>query len=650
MFKIHTIKRWLKTLQLRRLLFVLLFLIVGVTALYLARAAPARVALESEGSGCKDGVSVGTDTVASGGQFLQFGSGTGQTGGVPPCYTLVWSDEFKGATLDSSKWNVENGPRRGGVNTSQAVTVENDALNIRTYTENGTHYTGFVTSLNKYMPRYGYMEARVDMDDSPGMWTAFWLHNKSVATPGNPWNNGVEMDIFEHYVRDSQGNDVSGSVATALHWDGYGALHKMISPPGLRRGTGLANGYHTYSVRWTPTQQHYYIDGQYLWTVNDSSSSPVSKRHQHFILSSEIDNAGHAGKIPAGGYGSRSTSVTKLKFDYVRVYQDSPKVPPAPADLQAGAGNQRVTLTWAVSPNATGYRVKRSASPDGPFSTIANSGFTFTDANTDNATNRISYADTNVSNGSTYYYVVTAVNAKGESAASAKVQVSYPGLNLARNRPGVVSDSTSPGQQAAAAVDGNHFTGWQTNPGEPKTMYIDLGSAKPLGYVRIFWNKAYAKTYTIDISNDASNWQAVYLTNSGNGGGDQVVFAQKTARYVRVQLLEKGTSEYGYGIREFEVYSGVPGVPDTPTSTLAVAGNGKMEVSWDPVPGAKSYTVRRASDEANPYAYNLVADGVTGTTFSDTGLQNGMIYYYVITAKNDRGESSYSIEARDMPR
>jgi len=79
--------------------------------------------------------------------------------------------------------------------------------------------------------------------------------------------------------------------------------------------------------------------------------------------------------------------------------------PPVPANLQATAGNAQVSLTWTASAGATSYNVKRSTTSGGPYTQIASPTTT-------------SYTDTGLSNGTTYYYVVTAVNASGESAIS----------------------------------------------------------------------------------------------------------------------------------------------------------------------------------------------------------------------------------------
>ena len=83
-------------------------------------------------------------------------------------------------------------------------------------------------------------------------------------------------------------------------------------------------------------------------------------------------------------------------------------LPVAPTNVVALAGDGWVRLSWTGATNATGYRVKRSVTNGGPYTTIASVS----------ATN---YTDSQVVNGTTYYYVVTAVNPAGESPNSMQV-------------------------------------------------------------------------------------------------------------------------------------------------------------------------------------------------------------------------------------
>ncbi|CAN5569227.1 hypothetical protein BH09VER1_BH09VER1_30990 [soil metagenome] len=338
---------------------------------------------------------------------------------TPPAgYTQVWADEFSGTALDTTHWTYGNpGPYRNGYNTPAAVTEAGGNLTITTYTDAGVHYTGFIGTRFKYQPLYGYMEARIRVVNTPGNWSAFWMFVTTVGATLDPHNDGTEPDIMEHRVVDNVGMDLSNGIDSALHWDGYAATHKSVTS-GVR-GAGLATGYHTYAMEWTPDFQKFYIDGTYLYTITNSTNTdpvpplaPISHISEFFYLSTEILTGSWAGNIPAGGYGSLATSTTKMDVDYVRVYQNAPATPAAPVNLTVAPSGANWNLNWNLTDNAPLYNVKRATVTGGPYTTIATTGIVATNA---------AYTDTTALAGTNYYYVVSAVNGPQEGPNSLEV-------------------------------------------------------------------------------------------------------------------------------------------------------------------------------------------------------------------------------------
>ena len=91
---------------------------------------------------------------------------------------------------------------------------------------------------------------------------------------------------------------------------------------------------------------------------------------------------------------------------------DFPTPPQAPA---AVAGQNKAVLSWSPVSVATGYNIKRSDVPGGPYTTIMPN------------TTSSSYTDTNLVTGKTYYYVISALNANGESFDSTEVSATPTG-------------------------------------------------------------------------------------------------------------------------------------------------------------------------------------------------------------------------------
>ena len=83
-----------------------------------------------------------------------------------------------------------------------------------------------------------------------------------------------------------------------------------------------------------------------------------------------------------------------------------------------------------------------------------------------------------------------------------------------------------------------------------------------------------------------------------------------------------------------------------PTNLLATPGNAQVSLSWTASSGASSYNVKRSSTNGGPYT---TVGSPTTTTYTDTGLINGTIYFYVVSAVNSIGASSNSNQATATP-
>ena len=93
--------------------------------------------------------------------------------------------------------------------------------------------------------------------------------------------------------------------------------------------------------------------------------------------------------------------------------------PSAPTGLAATVGSGTVTLTWNAGGGATSYTVKRGIASGGPYTTVASL-----------AGSPTSFTDSGLTNGTTYYYVVTGANSAGTSPNSSEL----PRLHLCRRR------------------------------------------------------------------------------------------------------------------------------------------------------------------------------------------------------------------------
>lgn len=317
----------------------------------------------------------------------------------------------------------------------------------------------------------------------------------------------------------------------------------------------------------------------------------------------------------------------------------STQIPSAPTNLYAAVGPDRATLTWNLTNSNTGYRVKRSQQPGGPYNTIATLGAT-----------ESSYTDTGLQIGQTYYYIVTAFNNTGESQASNQVSaipslppnapdglIAFSGYESAQlqwnsvseavyytvkrgtspngpfvpiatnvtstnhldssglvngtsyfyvvqalNTSGVssidsnvaqatpqkkhpilatnVSSSSNDGNLPSNAVDDKASTRWGAE-GLGQWLEVDLEKVSSIGHLGIIFYKGDIRSTKFDVavSDDRVTWNKIYSgQSSGSSVGMEVIDIPNTnARYLRV--IGQGNPFNNYmGIQELHVYTPNP--------------------------------------------------------------------------------------------
>src|SRR5882724_2980287 len=219
-----------------------------------------------------------------------------------------------------------------------------------------------------------------------------------------------------------------------------------------------------------------------------------------------------------------------------------------------------------------------------------------------------------------------------------------PGL-ISQGMPATASSFQS-GNGAANGNDGSLATRWGASTGSyPQWWRVDLGASYYLNTVSIKWYSSASRYYRYKIevsSNDASYATVVDKTGNATFGDTTDMFAA-AGRYVRITVT--GASAGWASFYECQVYGNTGSAPPpAPTGlTTTVASSSQINLSWSGSSGATTYNVKRATISGGPYT--TIVTGVTGTTYSDTGLTASTTYYYVVSAVNTNGESANSTEA-----
>jgi cellulose 1,4-beta-cellobiosidase len=132
-----------------------------------------------------------------------------------------------------------------------------------------------------------------------------------------------------------------------------------------------------------------------VWQINSPTQSAISRLSDVPVTSDALSTT-----VP-------SQSITLFVIPAGSVVT----APAAPTGLSAATGNGSVTLSWTASGGATSYTVKRATQTGGPYTAIA----------TTSGASSTNYTDSGLTNGTTYYYVVSASNSSGTSANSAQL-------------------------------------------------------------------------------------------------------------------------------------------------------------------------------------------------------------------------------------
>ena len=170
---------------------------------------------------------------------------------------------------------------------------------------------------------------------------------------------------------------------------------------------------------------------------------------------------------------------TKMEYDKIGVtadypaeYNDLKAKPAAPINFWAENGNAEVRLHWTQTDRATAYNVKRSATSGGPYSTVSTVSVPPTGWN-----NGTTYTDANLTNGSTYYYVVTSSNQAGESAPSLELTATPSMADSSR----LTGTPIGTGGDIQKSFDGDLKSYFETSEG---WTGLDLGSPYVITEIR----------------------------------------------------------------------------------------------------------------------------------------------------------------------
>ena len=319
-------------------------------------------------------------------------------------YTLAWSDEFDGTTLNSANWTPEilpaytyNNEVQSYTNSSDNLKVEGGSLLIQAKKSGTTWTSARINSQNKRLFRYGKIEFRAKLPSGIGPWPAAWLLGSNISS--TPWPACGEIDVMEWRGTGSDANTVGHALHSSSRYGGW-----PLEPSTRTPVSNPSTQFHTYAVLWESNKITFSVDG-----VDVTPLTPVDQptfQKEFFLILNLAMGGSYVGNTIDPSLPSASYEV-----DYVRVYQPAEATVTAPAAPAAptfsSITSTGFTVNWVAVSGASSYRLDVSTSST--FATFATQDLTVSGT---------SQAVASLSPRTTYYARVRAVNSGGTSASS----------------------------------------------------------------------------------------------------------------------------------------------------------------------------------------------------------------------------------------
>lgn len=361
--------------------------------------------------------------------------------------------------------------------------------------------------------------------------------------------------------------------------------------------------------------------------------------------------------------------------------------------------NGSISLDWSpdlVASPSPKYTVKRAMKSGGPYSVLVweNSGTSFTDMN--------------VTNGVTYFYVVSALNNTGYSLNSAEASITVTSQNTVTplSLLGDAGDQIISLSWTGAAQNMFYDILRSTTPGGPysevklglsgssyddktvvnnSTYYYVVRGVNPTGQ-SVFSNQV--SVTAVGVPNAPTGLQVTMILNEPLCGGSRAArLSWNAPTHYRSFNIKGGLSagsmiqignttalsflncnpyvvnppfDYSYAVTALwgPSSSTVESIKSNVVSILAqdgpavsvYPGHNEAFIKWNPVTNATHYDLWRSTQPGwKNEGYQLVASTITGLVYHDTSVVDGQNYFYVVVPYRNTSVAWPSIEKSGIP-
>jgi beta-glucanase (GH16 family) len=278
-------------------------------------------------------------------------------------YNLLWSDEFNGTEVDTTKWGFDLGNGDFGWGNSELqyyrpenATVADGMLSIEAQYHSplltevngnpvptGVRYTSSkLLTKNKFSFQYGRVDIRAVVAEGKGLWSAGWMLGDNFSMIG--WPQAGEIDIVDSIGGPGQ-EDI---IVNNMYWnpDGPSGTYGNYSPSAnINMGPSkpgevyiaeisddenetFSNKFHVFSIIWTEDRIDFYVDDVLTTEVPLSGALKETFTQSPFYLILNVAVGGTWAGAPVFEDTIAPSQFPRgMLVDYVRVYQPSSNAP-----------------------------------------------------------------------------------------------------------------------------------------------------------------------------------------------------------------------------------------------------------------------------------------------------------------------------------
>lgn len=435
--------------------------------------------------------------------------------------------------------------------------------------------------------------------------TSYAVFRGPSAATTTPYASGIMLASFKDlnatngtlyfYRVVAVAGNVMGSASEPVSATPQGA--PVPPPPAIPTGLAATAGNAQVALQWNT------VTGATSYKLYRSNSSSLqgdqiwSGAAATFLNTGLTNGTMYFYRVAAAS--ANGSSAPSAPVNAMPVAPPAPPPPAVPTGLAATPGNTQVSLVWNAVTGATGYTLFRSTAQGTQGAAVmSNQAAT-------------SFVNTALTNGTTYFYSVAALNANGTSLASAQVSA----------KP--VAPPAPPAPTGLTATPGNAEVTlvWAASTGAMTYNVYRSTVSGGQGDVPVMTG---INALTIKDTGLVNNTTYYYKVAAVNANGTSPLSAQASAKPV------------------------LPPVPVAPTGLSATGGNAQVTLSWLAVPTAVTYNVYRGTTSSNQGDVP-VASGLTTLTYLDTTAVNGTTYFYKVAGVNPSGIGARSVAVSAVP-